>query len=172
MAKHCLLSVSLHDEINENCEKVWKKLSKTDVASIQKMEAVTKLLSAYAVDESHQPNAFNSSLLPRYCKAMITVTNKNTYEMMMVLTRPAPVTKLNNWPRVSRKAEEFTPAGKQCLHHLHEQVKLRLPALSAVQCLYVALLGPATEKFAVNLLNGNGLYGYTKELQKMKHCSV
>ena len=76
----------------------------------------------------------------------------------MVLTRQAPVTKLNNWPRVSRMVEEFTPAGKQCLRRIcvHEQVKSRLPDPSALQCLCV-LIDPATKKFAVNLLNENGL---------------
>ena len=52
IANHCLLSVSLHDGNNEDIEKVWKKLPKGDVASIQEIEAVAKLIFAYAVDES------------------------------------------------------------------------------------------------------------------------
>ena len=61
MTNHFPLSVSLHAGSNGDFGKVWKKLSKTDVASIQEMEAVTvtKLQSAYAVDEFQQSNSFN-----------------------------------------------------------------------------------------------------------------
>ena len=69
-----------------------------DVMLIQEMEAVMKLLFTYAVDDSQQSNVSNSSLLPWYHKAIIAATNKNTYEVM-VLTRQAPTTKLNNWQR-------------------------------------------------------------------------
>lgn len=170
MANHCLLSLAVHNGNNEEFEKVWSKLSKEDMASIQEMEAVTKLLFAYAVMDSQQSNAFNSSLLPWYRKAMIAATTKDTYEVM-VLTRQPPATRLNNWPRTPRKVIDFTPAGKQCLHRLQEQVKLRLPPPSAAQCLSV-LLDPATKKFATALLNENGLYVKTKELLKLKHRST
>ena len=65
---HYLLSVSLCDGSNKDLEKMWKKLSKTDVALIQihEMEADMKLLFAYAVGPSHQSNTLNSSLLPCY----------------------------------------------------------------------------------------------------------
>ena len=98
MENHGLLSVSLHDGSNEDFEKVCEKLLllTTNVASIQEMEAVTKLLFAYAVDESQYSNALNRSLiLPWHRTAMIAATNKNIYEVM-ISTRQAPVIKLNN----------------------------------------------------------------------------
>ena len=97
------------------------------MAPIKDMETVMKLLFAHAVDEFQQSNAFNNSLLQWYHKAMIAATNTHTHKVM-VWTRYAPATKLNNWLRVSRMVEEFTPAVRQ----LHEQVKLRLPAPSAL----------------------------------------
>ena len=64
MENHCILSVGPYDGSNGDFEKVWKKLSETDVASIQEMEAVTKLQNAYTVNESQWSSIFDSFLLP------------------------------------------------------------------------------------------------------------
>ena len=86
----------------------------------------------------------------------------------MKLGRQPATTTQHNWPRISRQVEDFTPVGKHCIRRLQEQVRLRLPAPSASQCLSV-LLDPATKQFAQNLLDEGELYLDTHELLKSKH---
>ena len=73
-----------------------------------------------------------------------------------------------NWPREERKVEDFTPAGKKCLDRLKEQIKARLPPLTALRCLSV-LLDPATKPFAESKILGTQLFEETKLLLKIKH---
>ena len=89
----------------------------------------------------------------------------------MKLGRQPATTTQYNWPRISRQVEDFTPVGKHCIRRLQEQVRLRLPAPSASQCLSV-LLDPATKQFAKILLDEGELYLDTHELLKSKHNTV
>ena len=166
MANYCLFSILQACDV-EDFDKVWSKLSDLDFKSIQEMEAITNLLFSYAANDSQQSNAFNNFLLPYFRKALIKALYRDSYKVMC-LGKQSPATRLKNWPRESRHVEDFTPNGLRCLARLREQLKLRMKAPKAYQCLSV-LLDPVTKQFAENLLDEEGLFDSTRALLKEKH---
>jgi len=110
--------------------------STQDFSPIQEMEAVTQILFAHAVNDFQQSNPFITSLLPYYHKTMKAVLYREAYDIMLLGRQPSTT----------------TPVEKHCIRRLQEQVRSRLPAPSASQCLSV-LLDPATKQFAQNLLD-------------------
>ena len=170
MANYELLKI--YSDKDDDFKKVWSKLSPVDVEAIREMEAVCRNISQYAVGDSQKStNAFNSSLIPFYRKALRKYAYKKEYKLM-VLGRQSPSTTLKNWPREKKKAEDFTDAGKKCLKRLQLQIDERLPPPEPERSLAV-LLDPATKKFAKELLDEDpGLFEKTRSLLKEKHREV
>ena len=155
---------------HEDFTKIFQKLSDEDWHVMQEMEAVTRLLGKYAVNESQKSDSFmNSSLKPYYRKILLKVTTKQSFNVIK-LTRQKHGMALHQAERENRKVDDFTEGGKRCLHRLTKQIELRLPATTAKENL-ATLLDPATKLFAKKLL---GMTDYQKAvcLLKEEHRSV
>ena len=59
----------------------WNKLSATDWAAVQEMEAITLALGEYAVDEAQKSEAFKLSLKPYYCLALLSIAKKTKFKV-------------------------------------------------------------------------------------------
>ena len=83
-------------------QKMWKLLSEADHRAMQEMEAVMSVCFEYSTNESQNSNAFNSSLLPWYHKALLKSSKKTEYKVLSITRQPGR-TLLKKWPRETRK---------------------------------------------------------------------
>ncbi len=134
------------------------------------MEAILDILSSYSLSEAQSDSINNVSLAPFYRKLALMASTATSFQVMS-LDRQMTGTSLAKWPRIERKLEDFTPEGHIALNRLKEQIRIRLPELSASQGA-VVLLDPLTKLFAVDILGGPDKYGEAKDALQAFHRRV
>ncbi len=132
------------------------------------MEAVVHVLSSYALSKAQSDSINNISLILFYRSLAIMASEYDLFAAMLLDCQMVG-TSAATWPRVHCPVAEFSKDGKIALTRLKEQIKLRLPELSAREGAIV-ILDPLTKLFATALLGGRVKFQASKLfLQQLHH---
>ena len=134
------------------------------------MEAIVNLLSSYALSEAQSDSINNLSLIPFYQTLAIMASEADSFDVMVLDCQMVGAT-IMTWPRVPRLVRDFTPEGHTALKRLKEQIKLRLPELSASEGA-VVIIDPLTKVFATDILGGRVKFQASKSFLLELHHKI